>query len=166
MAPFYRRTKVEELGEKHPALREFVEERLARRVPNPQIAAAVLEQWGETLSEQVLSNHYQLRVWPRENLDQAAEREGIREAALIAELAAKDPRGDEAKINRVLLTSAIVRNKRKLDDADPLKMMGEQRRIAELEQRDKDLETQNGQLQVAKQTRRRRPRERKPNSSV
>jgi hypothetical protein len=65
-APFYRRTRIEELGEKHPGLRNFVEKQQHRRVPHPQIAAAVLEKWGEVVSEQVLSNFYRLRVWPKE----------------------------------------------------------------------------------------------------
>lgn len=65
-APFYRRTRIEQLGEKHPGLRDFVEEQQRRRVPHPQIAAAVLEKWGEVVSEQVLSNFYRLRVWPKE----------------------------------------------------------------------------------------------------
>ena len=65
-APFYRRTRIEQLGEKHPGLRDLVEEQQHRRVPHRQIAAAILEKWGEVVSEQVLSNFYRLRVWPKE----------------------------------------------------------------------------------------------------
>jgi len=72
-APFYRRTKIEELDAKHPGLRKFVEERQRRRVSNRVIAAEVLERWGETVSGQVLHNFYALRVWPKELRE---EREG------------------------------------------------------------------------------------------
>ena len=66
-APFYRRTKIEELGEKHPGLREFVEERQRGRESGRVIAAQVFERWGETVSAQVLSNFYRLRVFPKES---------------------------------------------------------------------------------------------------
>jgi len=66
-APFYRRTKIEELGEKHPGLRRFVEERQRRRESWRVIAAEVFERWGETVSAQVLSNFYRLRVFPKES---------------------------------------------------------------------------------------------------
>lgn len=63
---FYRKTKIELLGEKHPGLRDFVEEQQRRRVRHRQIAAALLERWNERVSDQVLSNFYRLRVWPKE----------------------------------------------------------------------------------------------------
>ena len=65
-APFYRQTKIEKLGEKHPGLRDFVEERQRRRAPYRQIIAEILNKWGEVVSTQVLSNFYKLRVWPNE----------------------------------------------------------------------------------------------------
>jgi len=64
-APFYRRTRIEELGLKHPGLCEFVEEELRRRVSQPRIVAAVQERWGERISTQRLSNFYIARVWPK-----------------------------------------------------------------------------------------------------
>jgi len=64
-APFYRRTRVEELGLKYPGLFQFVESQVRARVPYPRIAAEVQERWGERVSDQVLSNFYMLRVWPR-----------------------------------------------------------------------------------------------------
>lgn len=64
--PFYRQSKIEELGEKHPGLREFIEVRQRRRVPHRVIAAEVLSRWGEKVSPQVLSNFYRSRVWPKE----------------------------------------------------------------------------------------------------
>lgn len=70
--PFYRRTKVEKLGEKHPGLVDFVYSSQNRRVPNTEIAAAILAQWGEIVSGQALSNFWQLRTWPR----QCEERRG------------------------------------------------------------------------------------------
>ncbi len=66
-ATFYRRTRIEELGEKHPGLCEFVEQTQRRRIPNGQIAAGVLARWGEKVSLQVLSNFYRLRVWRKES---------------------------------------------------------------------------------------------------
>jgi len=73
-APFYRRTKIEELGEKHRGLRDFVEKQQRQRVSHKQIAAAILEKWGEVVSGQVLSNFYQLRVSPKEWDEQRAKR--------------------------------------------------------------------------------------------
>jgi hypothetical protein len=64
-APFYRRTRIEELGEKHPGLPDFVEEQQRRRVRHRQIVAAILERWNERVSDQVLSNFYRLRIWPK-----------------------------------------------------------------------------------------------------
>jgi hypothetical protein len=145
MAPLNRRTKVEELGVKHPGLQEFVEERI-RSVTYQKIAEAVLEQWGEELSPQVISNHYLQRVWPEDNLDAEAIREGYKEAAIIMRLAAENPNQDDAKMAKVLLAQAIVLNKRKLSDADPLKVMTEQRRWVELEQRNKEIEIEQGKL--------------------
>jgi hypothetical protein len=65
-APFYRRTRIEELGEKHPGLLGYVVDCQQRRVPSPQIAAFILKNWAEVVSEQVLHNFYVLRVWPSE----------------------------------------------------------------------------------------------------
>ncbi len=74
-APFYRRTRIEELGEKHPGLCEFVEQAQRRRIPNGQIAAEVLARWGEKVSLQVLSNFYRLRVWRKESSERGEGRQ-------------------------------------------------------------------------------------------
>jgi hypothetical protein len=66
-APYYHLTKIEQLGQKHPGLRELVEQRQRRRVSWRLIAAEVFERWGETVSAQVLSNFYRLRVFPKES---------------------------------------------------------------------------------------------------
>jgi hypothetical protein len=66
-APFYRRTKVEELDGKHPGLRRFVEKRQQRRVSYQIIAAEILQKWGERISAQALSNFFIRRVWPKES---------------------------------------------------------------------------------------------------
>src|SRR5208283_553861 len=72
---FYRLTRIEQLSEKHPGLRGFIEELLLRRVPHSEITAAVLEKWGERVSGQVLHNFYVLRIWPKES---SQKREGQR----------------------------------------------------------------------------------------
>lgn len=74
-APFYRQTRVEELGAKHPGLCEFVEKQVRRHVPYPRIAEAVLKRWGEPVSNQVLSSFYIARVWPKILREERAEAE-------------------------------------------------------------------------------------------
>jgi hypothetical protein len=64
-APFYRRTRIEELGLKHPGLCEFVEKELRKRVSQPRVAEAVLNRWHERISVQVISSFYRLRVAPK-----------------------------------------------------------------------------------------------------
>jgi hypothetical protein len=63
--PFYRRTLIEALGEKHLGLCKLVEEAIGRRIPYPQIAAEIRERWGERVSPQALSNFYRRRVWAK-----------------------------------------------------------------------------------------------------
>jgi hypothetical protein len=146
-APFYRRDLIEELEEKHPGLLKFVEERQRRRVPNPQIAAAVLDEWGEVVSEQVLSNHYTARVWPQLNLEAESFRRANEQAAIILKIAAENPELDEAKIAKVLLTQAIMETRADLADSDPLKLLAEQRKRLELEQHQQEIEIERERLE-------------------
>ena len=64
-APFFRSTRIEQLGAKHPGLCEFVEKELRKRVSQPRIAAAVQERYGERVSVNIISNFYTLRIAPK-----------------------------------------------------------------------------------------------------
>ncbi len=160
MEKFYRRTKVEELGERHPpgehgpedkGLLHFVESAQRRRVPGPEIAAAVLEHWGETVSGQVLSNHYTLRVWKRQNAEMEALAQSFGQGAALLELQRLHPTSEREELIEALVDAGIIGQQERLMESDPLKLMAERRKRIELDQGQQEINLGKGQLEVARQ---------------
>jgi hypothetical protein len=155
MADFYRRTKVEEAGARHAGLLEFVEQSMRDRMPYPQIAEVVLEQWDETLSPQVLSNHYALRVWKKQNAEMQVYLDNLGQGRALLELQKQNPTTEREELISTILDVGIITQKTALMEKDPLKLLAEQRKREEGRGRFKietgKLEVENKRLELDSQ---------------
>jgi hypothetical protein len=145
MADFYRRTRVEELGLAHPGLLEFVEQASRDRMPFPQIAAAIREQYEEEISPQTLSNHYLLRIWKKKDAEIKSYTDALGQGRALLELQKENPTAERQDLIEAFVDVGIITQKQRLMESDPLKLMAERRRRAEGQGRFK-IET--GKLEI------------------
>lgn len=122
---------MEELGTRHPGLLEFVEEAIRDKVPYPQIAGAILEQYEEEISPQALSNHYTLRIWKRKDAELKSYTDALGQGRALLQLQKENPTAEREELIEALVDVGIITQKRRLMEADPLKLMAEKRRREE-----------------------------------
>jgi hypothetical protein len=146
MADFYRPTKIEELEAKHPGIGKFVKEQYGLFTSHRQLVSMLEELYGETVSEQALSNHYRLRIWPEREKDRASYRDAHNRVRILLEEQKADPECDAARIIEAFAIQGVVEQQAQISDADPLKLIAEIRKWKQLEV-EKEIET--GKLQVA-----------------
>jgi hypothetical protein len=149
MTDFYRRTKIEELEQRHPGLLDFVNKSIRERVPYPEIAAAVLEQWDEEVSPQVLSNHKNLRVWKQVDAETESYVESLGQGRALLQMQKESPTTEREELIEAFVDVGIIAQKKRLMESDPLKLMAERRKRIELEQRGQEIEIEKGKLAVA-----------------
>jgi Protein of unknown function (DUF3486) len=142
MSETYRQTRVEELDREHPGLETFVRELMKLGTPYFKIHEQVMERFGVEIGVSTLQSYWRRRFNP----DLEAERHEYRKAkaqvdVLVSECGA-DPDKDATQILALLVRSAIFKQQEKLEEADVMKLLAEERKRQE-------VEIQRGQLQVA-----------------
>ncbi len=145
MAAFYRANRVEELDWDHPGLKDFVDDAMRRRVSQGRISREVQERFGVHIPERTLSRYWTERFAPEEAREIRALRDIRARVALIRQEARKHPRGSAAKIIQTLVVDAIVQQKQRVAETDVMRLMEEQRKRQELEEK---VSVEWGKLQV------------------
>lgn len=151
MSDSYRLTRVEELDRDHPGLEAAVREQMKLGRSLQQVAEILLKGFGVTIAVSTLHSYWRRRFNP----DYEAEREAYRKAkaqvdVLVSECGA-DPSKDATQILAMLVKSAIFKQQERLEEADVLKLLAEERKRQEIEQRQQEIEIEKGKLQVALQ---------------
>ncbi len=140
MATGYRPTRIEQLEGEHAGLKKFAEELMAARRRFVDVRAAIKAKFGVDIPANTLRNHWQRRA----RVEERAERD----AGILLRAAAKNPGSDDYKIATTHLAQAIKDGRVKLDDADIMQMMAEQRQRLALELRAEQLMQEKAKLEI------------------
>ena len=149
MADFYRATKIEELNRKHPGLQKFVDEQYENKVSHTEICSMLEELYGEHVNLQTCSNYYRLVWWKCKDRELDEWLKARARFRVLKEEAAKDPSCGSAQMIELLTVDGIVRQREKIAETDPVKLMRELRQSRELAT---NTEIEKGKLELAVQT--------------
>lgn len=162
MTQSYRLTRVEEIDQEHPGFEVWVKDRLAKenRTPFAELARLAREEFvcnrhspkvcQIEIAERSLANYWERRF----NREQTALSEAYLEAygkgQALLQMFRQNPNLDRDELVQMLVTSGILTNQARLAEADPLKLLAEQRKRIELEQHAQEIEIDRGKLETEK----------------
>jgi hypothetical protein len=147
---FYRASGIIRLDRQHPGLRDLVDLRLRQRVPQVEVIKELAARFGVKVSRDVLSKYWQRQAGPEELEIRRAYKDARALAQAVLEEAKEHPGNDAWKIATALLEAHIFTERKRLEEADVMQLMTEQRRRQELEIKRGHLEVALGKLENEK----------------
>lgn len=149
MSDSYRLTRVEELDRDHPGLEAAVREQMKLGRSLQQVAEILFKDFGATIAVSTLHSYWQRRFNPDLEAQRAAYRKAKAQVQVLVDECGADPSKDATQIVAQLLQTHIFKQQEKLEEADVLKLLAEERKRQELQQRWQEIEIEKGKLQVA-----------------